>query len=432
MAKGRWGTLRFFLGRASAENIESTAGALSFSTALAVVPALAVVMGTLASFPAFENLRSTLQDLLTSNLMPHAGMKMQNQIAAFVAAAGKLTAFGTLGLAATAILLLFTIEGAFNRIFRVTHQRPLLFRAVVLWAVLTATPFLFAISLTVFGYYVVYEPRDFVMQLVWTVLGEVMPALLSWLGFALLYVLVPNRRVRWRDAVIGAAVSAGLFTLLRAGFGFYVSSMTSYSAIYGALAAVPVFLLWIFLIWYVILAGAVITAALPDWRLIRAGLASGPSLNLAVALELLNCLSKSFRAGRAATSQELALTIEVPEASVLPVLEDLRAAHYVAIGENGRWMLVRDLETVPLAELIHRFGFGIDAALAQLREGAVGERVARFLAPAVRTEEQYLHVSLGRILDGEAATPAPRAVELPASPPEAGCPAPGKPPQSPS
>jgi membrane protein len=417
--KGGWGTVRFFLGRAAAENIGSTAGSLGFSTALAVVPALAVVMGTFASFPAFAKLRSAAQDLLMSNLMPHAGVKVQSQIADFVAAAGKLTAFGTVGLAMTAVLLLFTIEGAFNRIFRVTHQRPLLFRAVVLWAVLTATPFLIALSLTVFGY-VVYEPRDFVMQLVWIAVGEIIPALLSWGGFALLYVLVPNRRVRWGDAVIGAAVSAGLFTVLRAGFGVYIGSMTSYSAIYGALAAVPVFLLWIFLIWYAILAGAVITAALPDWRLMRAGLASGPSLNLAVALELLNCLSKSFRAGRAATSQELALTIEVPEAFVLPVLENLRAARYVAIGENGRWMLVRDLKTVPLAELIHRFGFGIEAALAQLREGALGARVARFLAPAIRAEEQSLHVDLGRILDGETATPAPQAAERPAAPPEAG------------
>jgi membrane protein len=364
-----------------------------------------------------------------SNLMPHAGVELQSQISDFVAAAGKLTAFGTAGLAITAVLLLFTIEGAFNRIFRVTHQRPLLIRIVVLWAVLTATPFLIALSLTVFGY-VVYVPRDFVMQLVWIVIGGIIPALLSWIGFALLYVLVPNRRVRWRDAVIGAAVSAGLFTILRAGFGFYVSSMTSYSAIYGALAAVPVFLLWIFLIWYVILAGAVITAALPDWRLMRAGLVSGPGLNLAVALELFNCLSKAFRAGRAVTSQELALTIEVPEAFVLPVLEDLRTARYVAIGENGRWMLVRDLGTVTLAELIHRFGFGIEAALAQLREGAVGERVATFLAPAIQAEEQALQVSLGKILDGEAtpeaATPAPATVALPALPPATGYSAPGK------
>jgi len=328
-------------------------------------------------------------------------MKIQQQLGTFVAAAGKLTAFGIVGLAITAILLLLTIEGSFNKIFRVAHARPLVIRLVVLWAMLTVTPFLMAISLSLFGYFSVFVPRTVIGEFASVAFGQVAPALLSWGGFTLLYALVPNKRVRWQDALIGAGFSAVLFALLRAGFGLYVKGMTSYSAIYGALAAVPVFLLWIYLIWFVIMAGAVITAALPDWRLLRAGLATGPALKLAIGLELLNCLSKAFNSGRQMTPEQLALTVSVPEAVVLPVLEELRLAGYVAVGETGRWMLSRDLSKVPLIDLVHKFGFGLGPAAKELRDSTLGERVSQHLKAAVQSEQELLQVSLARVVGGE-------------------------------
>lgn len=407
--KGPLGTVRFFLGRMAEDNISGTAAALCFATALAIVPALAVILGTMTAFPAFDHFRVSLQNVLVSNLLPDTGLKIQDEVAAFVTAAGKLTAFGLMGLAVTALLLLFTIEGAFNRIFRVAHKRPVLLRIAVLWAVLTVTPFLIAISVTFFGYSAAFVPTGFFTELVSVATGHIIPALCSWGGLALLYFSVPSRRVRWRDALTGAWLSAVLFTVLGTGFGLYVKGLTPYSAIYGALAAVPVFLLWMYLIWFVILAGAVITAALSDWRLMRAGLASGPGVKLAVALELLDCLAAAFREGRIMSSEELALTIQVPEAFVRPVLDQLRTNSYIASNEAGQWSLSRDLETVQLAELMHGFGFGLGPAIDQLRDSPAGERVAAYLAPLFHTESDLLRVSLARVMRGNAGGNAPIA-----------------------
>jgi membrane protein len=261
---------------------------------------------------------------------------------------------------------------------------------------MTIGPLLMAIAATLIGV-VAASPvgRD---NLIGFVLAEVMPLLLTWAALMLIYLAVPNRLVPRTDAAIGAGVAALLLEGLRQGFAFYVRAMTSYSAIYGALAGVPVFLLWIYLVWAVVLAGAVVVVALPEWRLACRGRYHGPALKLAVGLEALAHLAASHRNGRAMPWEHIAAAVGVPDAVLLPVLEDLQRGRYVAATDRGQWILARDLHQVPLVQFIRYFGFGVGPVAEELKNAAVGGRLCRHLEQAVKAEENLLNISLARVI----------------------------------
>ncbi|MEQ9448803.1 MAG: YihY family inner membrane protein, partial [Rhodospirillaceae bacterium] len=236
----------FFYQRMGEEHINRTAAALSYSTSLAVVPALALVFAMLAAFPQFDDLRANVEEFIVGNLVPDTGLRISETIAGFIEATGGLTAFGAVGLILTSVLLLLTIEEAFNHIFRVIRPRPMLLRLLVFWTVITVGPLLLGLSFSLSGYFSFLRlssdgPQSSNIDVI---LGSVTPAILTWLMLTFIYIVVPNRRVRLRDALIGAGLAAVSFTVLRYGFAQAVVGMTSYRAIYGAVAAVPVFLIW--------------------------------------------------------------------------------------------------------------------------------------------------------------------------------------------
>ena len=135
--------------------------------------------------------------------------------------------------------------------------------------------------------------------------------------------------------------------------------MPTYQAIYGAVAAVPVFLIWLFLSWNVILVGAVIAAALPDWRRSEHERATGPGGRLALAMDVLEALYETAGEGGGLTQRALRRAVEVREAAMIPVLDELSGGGFVAIGEDNVWRLSRDLARTPVAELVHALGYGV-------------------------------------------------------------------------
>ncbi len=396
--RGPGGTVAFFLKRMGQDDILNTAASLCYATALGVVPLLAVVLGTLSAFPAFDRLRAQVEALIGANLIPDVGLKIDEALTQFVAAAGKLTALGLLGLAVTTIMMLLTIEGAFNRIFRVSHPRSLLMRLVVFWTVLTIAPFVLAITAALFTFFSTvtgHEPGP-----VGILMGHVVPSLVTWGALTFLYRGIPNRPLKMHDAAMGAGVSALLLELLRLVFAYYVSEST-YGAIYGAVAAVPVFLLWLFAFWLMVMAGAVISAALPDWRLLRAGHGLGPGLKLALALAILDHLVVAFKKGVGLSLEQVAVAVAVPPAGVMPVLEELRRARYADVTGKDCWVLIRNPAEVPFVDLVHRFGLGVGPALVELRDTPLGARVSRHLEPAARAERQFLNICLDKLLNAD-------------------------------
>ena len=403
---GARGLVTFFLKRMDAEHITSAAGALTFSTTLAIVPALALLLAGFTAFPAFNTLRTTVQNLIVNNLVPETGMKISDTLNNFVNAAGKLTTFGVIGLMASAILLLLTIEGQLNLVFHVTRPRPIVFRILIFWAVMTVGPFFLGLGLSLFGYFSAMPvlektPGGSALSLL---LGNLFPTLLTWAVITFVFLLLPNRRIQWKDAMIGAGFAAGLLLILRYGFALYVLLATSYKAIYGALAAIPVFLMWLYLVWLFVMAGAVVTAGLPDWRSARGGFPAGPWGRIALALEVLGRLAKRQDEGGGLTRNAIIANAGAPEALVILVLEQMHAGKFVAHADNGEWVLSRDLDRVTLADLVHAFGLGLGLGrdATALPDNDVAKRLSTHLRSAADSEQTLLSISLARLATGQA------------------------------
>ena len=330
------------------------AASLSYTSLLSLVPLMAIALAMLAAFPVFDGIRQQLVAMAFQNFVPAVGNVVQAQVDRFIANAGKLTAAGIIGLAFTAIMLLVTIEDAFNRLFRVVRERKALSKLLVYWTVLTLGPLLIGTSLSLSGYLTAVKRYEFAAAIS-PVVSAPLPTILSALAFTVLFAAVPNRRVHLRDALIGGAIAALLFAALRWGFALYITSSKAYTNLYGAVATVPIFLFWMFLSWAVVLIGAEITAALPEWRAghHEAGRRAQGARRLTVALDVLALLLKaSIDATNGMSRRELLAATALPERDLQPVLKRLCVAGFVAPLAGSRFLLARDLDAATLDDLI--------------------------------------------------------------------------------
>ncbi|MCE2510285.1 MAG: YihY family inner membrane protein [Alphaproteobacteria bacterium] len=259
--------LRFLRRRFSETRVEQAAAALSYTSLLATVPLMAIGFSMFAIFPGLEQARDEVYGFIFQNFAPHMEGTIKEELTSFAANARKLTTVGLLVLFATAVMLLSTIEKTFNQIWRVTVPRKLVPRLLAYWAAITLGPILIGAGLSISGYlYAATEwfDSEYVENI--RLFLRFLPFVLEACAIALLYIVIPNRDVNWRDALIGAAVAAFLFEVAKKGFGIYLATFQTYEAIYGALAAVPIFLIWMFVSWFAVLAGGLVAAAIGDWR----------------------------------------------------------------------------------------------------------------------------------------------------------------------
>jgi membrane protein len=243
------------------------AGALSYTTVLALVPLTAVAVVMVSVFPAFQPLIEAVQKFILSNFVPDAGAAVSKYLDQFARNAGKLTVWGIGFLVLTSLMVMATIEHAFNDIWHVRARRRPLPRLLAYAALLALGPVLIGLSLSITSYIVslpYFSKTGALGGLRASLLGG-LPPLFELGAFVLLYAVVPNVRVRLRHALIGGLVTMLLFELAKRGFAWFVLSVSTYRLLYGALAALPIFFIWIYLSWVVILAGAVVTAMLPQW-----------------------------------------------------------------------------------------------------------------------------------------------------------------------
>jgi membrane protein len=244
------------------------AGALAFTTLFALVPLVAVAFAVLSVFPMSRGWMDAVLDFVYGNFVPTAGETIARYVEQFAANAGRLTVWGLLFVVATAIMLMSSIERTFNDIWHVERPRSRIHRLLGYWALLTLGPLLIGVSLSMTTALVstpVFGPRS-AFSGIRAALFEALPWAFEIAAFVLLYTVTPNRPVRLRHALVGGLFAAVLFEVAKRAFAFYVARLGSYQVIYGAVAALPVFLFWVYLSWLVILLGAVLTATLPEWK----------------------------------------------------------------------------------------------------------------------------------------------------------------------
>jgi len=244
------------------------AASLSYTTLLSLVPLVALCAVIVSVVPQFQEFRDDIERLFTGNLLPEASNAAVDQFRRFVHKAGRLTGFGVVGLGLSAALLLAAIDMAFDTIWRVHRRRSIVVRVLAYGAILVLGPLLIVGSLSLQGL-IVTTGKELVGVAFTKGARTVAPVLLigaEAVALMLLYRFVPTRRVRWSDAILGALVGTVLLEAVKHGFTFYLRQFSTFQLVYGALAVIPVFLIWLYLCWAVVLFGAEIVAARPDWR----------------------------------------------------------------------------------------------------------------------------------------------------------------------
>ncbi|MFT4873814.1 MAG: membrane protein [Congregibacter sp.] len=316
----------------------------------ALVPLLTVLYTMASAVPAFQGLESRIQELLFDNLVPETSAGIEEYVSDFSRQAKNLTGFGIAFLIATAVLMLRNIEQAFNLIWRTRGNRETVSSFLLYWAILSLAPITIGLGLGVSTFL-----ASFAGQLEqWDIIGigalllRIMPYLLQVLGFTLVYAAVPNCRVPVKHAIVGGIIAATSFNIARALFTKLVAG-SSITFIYGAFAAVPLFLLWIYISWIIVLVSAIVVHSLSAYQ----SEAQARRPLLLKGLEILETLWRRQAQGFPLKELNLLkgrkLTVD---AESWQELRDCFLKHRViAQDERGHYLLARDLHSVPLWQL---------------------------------------------------------------------------------
>lgn len=349
--------LRYFIYCITSVQSIQIATALAYTTLLSLVPLLAVTFSFMGALPGFGQFEEQIREFVFNNFVPAFGETIDNYLEQFAGKAKQLTLTGILFLVAIALMLMATIENAFNRIWKVSEKRRPLIRFLIYWLLLTLGPILAGASIASTSYLLSLPSVDTLgsgLELQRRLLS-ILPFLTTSAALTLLYMLVPNCYVPARIALIGGVSAAILFETVKFGFGYYVTTVPTYEAVYGALAILPIFLVWIYVSWIVVLLGAQLTFSLTTFQPSSRSEEPESDWDLIDTCLVLSHLWQVQREGNSLTLEQLvALEPEMPAEHLIQILEQLQSENWILEkAEQGEWVLIRDLSEQTLLDLYY-------------------------------------------------------------------------------
>ncbi len=326
------------------------AAALTYTTLFAVVPMMTVTYSALSAIPSFQGVSESIQGFVFSNFVPSTGEQIQSYLGSFSQQARKLTGVGIVFLVVTSFLMLRTIDRSINQIWQVDQVKRGVSGFLLYWAILSLGPFMIGAGFILTSYLaslkLISDTTAYLGVDQW--LLRLMPVFLSSLIFTLLYTAVPNRKVPFKHAIFGAVIVAVLIELAKGGFALFITLSPSYQLIYGAFAAVPLFLLWIYLSWVLVLFGAALVRA----RAINQTPGEERLPEVLGVLAVLSAFQTSFLEGKAlklADLHRLGWKLSLKDWELYT--ENLLEAGLIARNDRASLILARDLGTINLNEL---------------------------------------------------------------------------------
>ncbi|MBF0171262.1 MAG: YihY family inner membrane protein, partial [Nitrospinae bacterium] len=337
------------------------AASLAYTSLIALAPATAV---TLSAISAFELSREAALNFIFTRLLPNEELSavIEANVQTFAGNAVSVSAFGAFFLALFVIWGLNTVEWSFNMIWKVERSRPLMNKFISYWSAITFAPILVAVSLVASAKLRLvmeseaWEEYSYLQS--WTL--KMLPFLLVWTAFFLVYRLIPNTTVRSRPALIGAVVGGTLFELAKGAFNFYLINYGTYQAIYGAIAIIPIFLFWLYVTWLIVLLGAVVAYAIQYPAEVKLPQDDGfdrrsyrTYYGLRVALEA----ARAFAEGKGALDPaRLETRLSITAEFYREIVWELHAAGYMETVEGGdRVLLARAPDQITVADIIVAF-----------------------------------------------------------------------------
>ncbi|HFC1581812.1 TPA: YihY family inner membrane protein [Neisseria gonorrhoeae] len=344
----------FVIRRFSEERVPQAAASMTFTTLLALVPVLTVMVAVASIFPVFDRWSDSFVSFVNQTIVPQGADMVFDYIDAFRDQANRLTAIGSVMLVVTSLMLIRTIDNAFNRIWRVNTQRPWMMQFLVYWALLTFGPLSLGVGIS----FMVGSVQDSVLSSGAQQWADALKtaARLAFMTLLLwgLYRFVPNRFVPARQAFVGALITAFCLETARFLFTWYMGNFDGYRSIYGAFAAVPFFLLWLNLLWTLVLGGAVLTSSLSYWQgeAFRRGFDSRGRFD--DVLKILLLLDAAQKEGRTLSVQKFRRHINMGYDELGELLEKLARYGYIYSGRQG-WVLKTGADSIELSELFKLF-----------------------------------------------------------------------------
>ena len=340
--------LRLLVRHFLTDGCSQKAASLTYTTLLSLVPIITVILVVFSMVPALSEVREQVQTAIYSNLLPSSSATISEHIHSFAEKSSNLGLIGVLGLFVTTIMTLMTIEEAFNKIWRVSERSGGLASILRYWTMITLAPIVLGVA---FGASSAIRGISFMNQQVagygidWTIWAQIVSFLVMTAGFIGMYWFIPKVQVPIKNAVIAGVVGAVLFETLKQIFGTVMTNFTSYEAIYGAFAALPVFLLWIYLSWNVILLGVEISYTLTIFDTKEVAVRH-PLLSL---LDMLNLVYKRYQQGKTVSETELRAVLgrkELPKWNLY--IYELTQNELITNTKDDRYILRTDLDTVNL------------------------------------------------------------------------------------
>ncbi|MBP1202046.1 membrane protein [Duganella sp. 1411] len=403
------------------ESLPQVAGSLTFTTVFALVPLLTIALAIFTTFPLFNTFRTSLEAYFVQSVMPKSiSSTILNYLTMFASKATRLSAVGAVALIFTSIAMMNLIERVFNRIWRVRGERSWTRRILVYWAIITLGPLLIGVSLTLSSQVFMATVDLFGrVPVVGAIIYTTASLALTTAGFTLLYLAVPNRDVDWQDAAWGGLVAGLAFELAKRGFAIFITQFPTYSKIYGALAALPLFLLWVYVSWVITLIGALLVAALPVVKYERWWHEAQPGGEFVDAMAIIKVLYVACKCGDTALvgAGAIRLRTRLGFDEMDNLLEKMMAEGWVGrvkveapprvqwgkrVSDGAdHWVLLANVEKLTLAEVYRLFVFGGMAVNAGVVADGDDERdlqAAREAATLAREVENAVEAGLGKTL----------------------------------
>lgn len=371
------------------------ASALAFATLLAIVPLMSVALTILSTFPVFHHLASPVQDFIFANFVPATGKYIQGYLQIFASQVSKLSISGVVFLFITALLVMYTIESAMNKIWRISSSRQGISAFLLYWAIISLAPFLLGLS---FAFSTYFFSIPFIAEhQVPAFLGTIVPFIFSLASFTFLYVVVPNCPVQFLHGFWGALFAATLFESAKLTFAYYLSNYNTYQLLYGAFAAVPIFFVWIYWVWIITLVGAEISYALSAHHQRRLGKHLD---GFSHALAWLYHLRIAQLAGGGLTIDELIDTCEKPYLiDIGEMIKLLVRLHFIQITSDGLYVLSRDLGKVSLYDMTQMLPYPIPSFSRLTQSDKLTQKWHSQLKQANKDLQIALDVSLEKLFE---------------------------------
>lgn len=335
-----------------------TASSLTFTTIMALVPFVTVALAVFSAFPIFGRFQDALQQYFLQTLVPERiAQPVLQGLTAFAEQATKVGSVGFAFLVVTALALLATIDRSLNAIWRVRRMRSLGRRVLIYWGATTLLPLVLGVAMSASSL-AISASRGLLGTLPGSVgvLFDILAFVLLAAAMSGLYHFVPNTHVRWRHAIAGGVFVAVAFECAKRALGWYIVRVPGYSLVYGAFATVPIFLLWTYMSWLIVLFGAVIAAYAPSLQLRMRPLGDAPGARFGLAVALLReLIAARDTPGRGLSAEQLWSRLRIDPLQVEPLLDTLVDMDWVGRLDEpagARYVLLCDPATTPARPLL--------------------------------------------------------------------------------